>query len=296
MGAGPEACTAAPGLQHLSEACYNSRMWLLFIIAGCSEYDIIGPDGDVFTPTDPSVSTPAPPVPVAEAEAGLDIPDAVADPPWAPSGSGTLDIPTPPEDTGVEIPPTEVYCTSFDDLKDWSTFGDGDWFITKSYLEESKGGLYQTVAHVDDLGGYDRWGLEVSTAFVGSLNDFAGFVFAADPMAETFYAVRWDDPNDAYNRHEPPGAIDLSRCAGANCYVAALDRSAPLVIPADGTWVTWSLTVDGDLVEVEWNGTVVFSQSVPEVAGVGPGVVGLYSNDNDGGVFYDDFCAWVEKS
>jgi len=37
----------------------------------------------------------------------------------------------------------------------------------------------------------------------------------------------------------------------------------------------------------------VFDQYIEAAVGRGPRQVGLYSNDNDGGVQYDDFCLWV---
>ena len=33
---------------------------------------------------------------------------------------------------------------------------------------------------------------------------------------------------------------------------------------------------------------------LPGMEGHGPGVVGLYSNDNDGGAWFDNFCVWGE--
>ena len=44
------------------------------------------------------------------------------------------------------------------------------------------------------------------------------------------------------------------------------------------------------------DGTSVLTATVPEVDGTGPGVVGVYSDDNDGGVWFDNYCVWVEGS
>ena len=46
--------------------------------------------------------------------------------------------------------------------------------------------------------------------------------------------------------------------------------------------------------EVTVDGFTALKASVPEIAGSGPGVVGLYSNDNDGGVWFDNFCVWID--
>ena len=61
-----------------------------------------------------------------------------------------------------------------------------------------------------------------------------------------------------------------------------------LTFPSDGSFAQWQLNVDGEFVEIVWEGQVVFSQNVPGI--FGPGLVGLYSNDNDGGIFYDNMC------
>ena len=58
--------------------------------------------------------------------------------------------------------------------------------------------------------------------------------------------------------------------------------------PSGSAAVQLRMEVHGELLNVYWNGILAFSQVVSGIQG--PGVVGLYSNDNDGGVIYDDFC------
>ena len=50
--------------------------------------------------------------------------------------------------------------------------------------------------------------------------------------------------------------------------------------------------VVGDVIRVERDGLRILETSVSGIGGTGIGKVGVYSNDNDGGVFYDNFCAW----
>ncbi|MBM74187.1 MAG: hypothetical protein CMK59_02195 [Proteobacteria bacterium] len=73
----------------------------------------------------------------------------------------------------------------------------------------------------------------------------------------------------------------------------AADDSADLYIPADKSFVDWSFSVQGEWLSVIWNGQMVFSEQIPGL--YGPGVVGLYSNDNNGGVIYDDFCVLTSQ-
>ena len=95
-----------------------------------------------------------------------------------------------------------------------------------------------------------------------------------------------------------PLALDttLDEYATIDSARGALDASADLYRPADRTFSTLLLRVDGDHVTVEVDGVVALDARVPEAAGSGPGVVGLYSNDNDGVAWFDNFCVWVDDS
>ena len=70
------------------------------------------------------------------------------------------------------------------------------------------------------------------------------------------------------------------------------DSSLDMYAASGSAPIDFRLEVDGGLIQVYWNEMLAFDQ---EVSGfVGPGTVGLYSNDNDGGVIYDDFCIYVD--
>jgi hypothetical protein len=199
------------------------------------------------------------------------------------------DTAPPPDDTGEPL--EEAYCTPFDDFSGWSYTGTGSWHIEEGLLTEGRSGGYAGVAYLSDLGRADSFMIQVDTAWTATANDLTGLAWAVS--GERYYVVRWDDPQDYYNRHDPTGAMDLSFCDGGTCTTLAFDSSADLYWPEDKTFVTWSVTVTGDYLEVVVGNTPALSATVPEIAGTGPGVVGLYSNDNDGGVWFDDFCVWV---
>ena len=198
---------------------------------------------------------------------------------------------TGPTDTG-DPPLEESYCTPFDDFDGWAYLGEGEWYVESGMLTEGRNGLYEAVAYLHDLGAASHFMIQADTAWGPSGNDTSGLVWGLD--GSTYYAARWDDPQNYYDRYDPTGRIDISACDGSGCTELASDASADLYWPEDMSFVTWSVEVDGPAVTVVVNGTTAFSQAVPEVEGSGPGVVGVYSNDNDGGVWFDNFCVWVE--
>jgi hypothetical protein len=134
----------------------------------------------------------------------------------------------------------------------------------------------------------------VDVAWTGSLNDLVGVAWAVD--GRDALVARWDDPQGDYGRYTPTGAIDVATCDEGVCTSLVLDASADLYRPADRTFSTLLLRVDGDHVTVEVDGVVALDARVPEAAGSGPGVVGLYSDDNDGVAWFDNFCVWLDES
>ena len=188
----------------------------------------------------------------------------------------------------------EAYCTPFDDFSDWSYTGSGDWHVEEGMLTEGRGGTYNAIAWLHDLGLSDRFAIQVDIGWTGSLNDIAGVVWGID--GEESLAVLWDDPQNDYQRHRPPGAISLSHCVAGICTALAEDASSNLTRPADKTFATLSVTVEGDQVTATLDGVPVLSATDPSLVGRGPGVVGLYSNDNDGGVWFDEFCVWNDAA
>lgn len=190
---------------------------------------------------------------------------------------------------------TLLYCSSFDNLDGWSALGDGEWLLESGAVTDKRGGAYGAVLYTDDTFGlFDKFRIEVRTAFTGSLNDLAGIAWDVDPDESTYLVMQWDDPQHDYQRHSPPGAMQLTECIDeVTCPILVRDATQPLIWSADGQFVTWSVEVDAGDVTVLWDGLVVFDQFVEAAVGRGPRQVGLYSNDNDGGVQYDDFCLWV---
>ncbi|MFZ5480119.1 MAG: hypothetical protein ACOZNI_25370 [Myxococcota bacterium] len=187
----------------------------------------------------------------------------------------------------------EAYCTPFDDFSGWSYTGTGSWHIEDGILTEGRNGSYAGIAYISDLGGADHFIIEASTAWTPNANDLTGLAWAVN--GERAFIAMWDDPQNYYGRHSPMGQMAIARCTENGCENLAVDDYGDLYWPDDFTFVTWSVEVDGADVTVVVNGNVVLQANLPEVEGTGPKVVGVYSNDNDGGVWFDDFCVWVES-
>ena len=290
---------------------------MLLIATACSEYDLKGEsaaDPGRDTATEPETSTPSEPEPSDDAPS----PDDTADPvdtgdPVEPDPEEDDPVPTEEECNGVDDDgdgeidegfdangngiadclEEETYCTPFDTFEDWSYAGDGNWHIESGVLTEGRGGFYDAIAWLYDLGTADHFAIEVDLAWTGSLNDLAGIAWGVN--GTDAYVVRWDDPQGYYERYTPTGRIDLSYCSEGICTELASDTTQDLYRVADLTFSTMSVDVNGDQVTVTVDGVVALAATAPSVRGTGPGVVGLYSNDNDGGVWFDDFCVWTES-
>ncbi|MEE2752201.1 MAG: hypothetical protein VX519_12285 [Myxococcota bacterium] len=249
-------------------------VWVV-LTAGCSEYNVKGFGEPLEESSDVAGVPEEGPVVDTAVEEGEEEPGDTA------------------VDTAVEEGPLEEeFCTPFDDFDAWSYIGGGNWSVSGGRLYENRGGLYGSVAYAHDVGAASHWRVEVSTAFAGSLNDMAGIVFHIEPSTLSYFIARWDDPQGDYGRHQPGGSMDVLRCVQGVCSPLASSSGVVLLHPADETMVDWSVEVNAGEVTIIWAGQVVFQQVVQGLP-ARPGLVGLYSNDNDGGIIYDDFCVYA---
>ena len=260
-------------------------MWIdLMLLVACSEYNFADKT-TLEEPVEESVETPTETVVETPEDTAVETVEPSEEPV---EEEGDTDLPVAGEET-----PSEDYCTEFSNFDEWTFFGDGNWYVDGGILYENRGGFYASVAYMYDFGNNNAFELYVDTGWQGSLNDLAGFVFNLDPVNETYWLVRIDDPQGDYGRYNPTGRIEVASCNPNDCRVVAHDDSADLYVPANETFVSWGFTVQGQNVNVIWNGQTVFSQTVNGLPSAG--TVGLYSNDNDGGVIYDNFCVYTSQ-
>ncbi len=280
------------GFQGLGVEEMRANFWfVVFGVVACSDYNFIAEESSQTAPNPglgedwggPLVDTSIEEVLEEECNGIDDDGDGEVDEGFDANGNG---IPDCTEEEG--------YCTAFDDFADWSYVGDGNWHIENGVLTEGRGGFYDAVAWTADVGSSSRFYMEVDVAWEGSLNDLAGLAWAVDQ--NRYFAVRWDDPQGDYDRYIPPGGLDLVWCEDGECEVLASDVSKDLTRPATKVFSKFAVAVDGQEVSVIIDGLTALQASVPEILGSGPGVVGLYSNDNDGGVWFDNFCVWVDAA
>ena len=168
-----------------------------------------------------------------------------------------------------------------------------DWDLTGDYLYEESNAA-RTVMYSDDLGELSAFDISVDILHGGDLNNNAGIVFGGDSSG-SYYLVDWYDPNGSYGTG---GEIRLFQCdAGElatdfygnpiDCDVLANDVVSDVNVPI-GAWATLAASIDGEDVVVTLDGEEVLYVTVTD-APLGPRIVGLYSYDNDGGVYYDNF-------
>ena len=188
----------------------------------------------------------------------------------------------------------EVYSYDFDDgaWTDWSyiDLGGGNvpnWRMSGGYLYEASNAA-QTIAYGPDLGDMYSYTITVDTMFGGAATDLSAIVFGMVDEDE-FWLARWHDPTDYYGMFSPPGRISVLQCLLGTCTELAHDDDTTDLSVPYGTWSELSVTVDEDDVYVHLDGVEYAHHAGSGLAPLGAGIVGVYSHDCDGGVYYDNF-------
>jgi hypothetical protein len=158
-----------------------------------------------------------------------------------------------------------------------------NWYCSSGSLVESSN-AGNSAAMLGSFGYQPRYRLSTLVYNGSSGNNAAGFVFAYVD-ASNYYILRWNDPTNYYTtgylsnitlqRMEKGVLRDIGVVAGDSTYAAS-------------AWISLVLTVDGSHFQVDWNGITSYLVADDTAgAAAGPGRVGLYSWDNDSGVYYD---------
>jgi len=188
----------------------------------------------------------------------------------------------------------EVYSYDFDDgaWTDWSSvdLGGGNapnWSMSGGYLFEASNSA-QTIAYGPDLGEMYSYTIAVDTMIGGAATDLSAIVFGMVDSDE-YWLARWFDPTDYYGRFSPPGRLTLVKCLFGTCTELAQDDDTTDLSVGYSAWSELSVTVDGNDVYIHLDGVEYVHYTGSGIAPLGAGIVGLYSNDCDGGVYYDNF-------
>ncbi len=191
------------------------------------------------------------------------------------------------------IDPTP-YSYDFDDAAwtDWSyaDLGGGNvpaWSMSGGTLWE-RSNAAKTIAYGPDLGELDTYTVTVDISFGSTANNDCGIVFAMVD-SDAYWLAKWVDPNDYYGSFDPPGQLSLEECLGGSCTTMATDLGTLDLAVGFGLWSELSVSVDGEDIAIYLDGVEYVSYTAGGLAPLGADIVGLYSRDNDGGVYYDDF-------
>jgi len=171
----------------------------------------------------------------------------------------------------------------------WSTWDLGGstaphWSLTGRYLGESADAA-NAIAYSPFLGELDAYTVSVDIMQMGTSNNASGLAFALEE-SEELLLIEWLDPTGYYGWYSGTGGIVLYEYTGTWTLLASVTTSMDLTRGYE-EWATLGVRVDDDVLRIYLDGDLVLSHTY---AGIlrGPGRVGVWSHDNDGGVYFDD--------
>ncbi|MCB9780269.1 MAG: putative metal-binding motif-containing protein [Alphaproteobacteria bacterium] len=184
-----------------------------------------------------------------------------------------------------------VWSEDFSDGDDWTVvdLGGGNspsWSVSGGIAREASNAADSFLIGPDH-GELDAWTVTVDTAVSGSACNAAGIVFGYEDD-ENYWLASWEDPTDYYGWYDPASEVVLAQCEAGVCEDFATDDGSEDLSFAADSWTTLAVQVDGDTITVWLHGEAVLEYIADGASPMGPGVVGLYTWDNDGGVSYDD--------
>ena len=116
-------------------------------------------------------------------------------------------------------------------------------------------------------------------------NNGVGLVF--DYMSsESLKILVWEDPTGSYEWYDPPSQLTLYELLDGDWTTVATASSDLDLSVDEDEWATLKVQVDSGFVSGFFNGTEVLSGETTVVEG--PGRVGVWTWDNDGGVCFGD--------
>ena len=78
-------------------------------------------------------------------------------------------------------------------------------------------------------------------------------------------------------------------CISGSCSELASDDDSTTIAMDYATWTTIELSVNGSQIQFTVDGTLVLEHNYTGSTPIGADRTGLYSYDNDNGIYFDDF-------
>ncbi len=182
-----------------------------------------------------------------------------------------------------------VYNWGFDEWGDWEVVDFGghnspQWDLDDGAMMEASNNA-NTVVLSPDLGARDSFEVTVDVKNSDRRNNAAGFIFGAEEEG-VFYMVYWEDPSNHYGTGSHVYLLRFG--GGLSDENFGGNDEAISVVQDEPRWITLGARVEGSEVTVSWDGQEIIHATVPEEAPIGINRVGVYSYDNDDGVWYDN--------
>ncbi|MFH1468587.1 MAG: putative metal-binding motif-containing protein [Pseudomonadota bacterium] len=160
------------------------------------------------------------------------------------------------------------------------------WSMSGGTLHEASNAAH-SIAYGPDLGDLYHYTVSAEVMAQGLATNGAALVFGYE-ASDTYLLARWLDPNDYYGSYANRGRVDLYRCDAGTCSVLATDDGSRDLSQPSGTWISMAVEVDDEQVTVVWDGVELLTADLHSRP-IGAAHVGVWTFDNDGGVYYDDF-------
>ena len=159
------------------------------------------------------------------------------------------------------------------------------WTMTGRYLVEQSNAA-NAIAYGPYLGTLDEFTLSVDIMQGGGANHGCGIAYAVDEGDEVLL-IEWRDPTHYYGWWWYPGAIIIYELRGGT-WVALSSVSTAIDLSRDYLeWANLSVTVTGSLIQVYLDDDLVLAHAYAGDLD-GPGRVGVWTWDNDSGVYFDN--------
>jgi hypothetical protein len=165
--------------------------------------------------------------------------------------------------------------------------GSINWNMDGNTLYEDSDSA-MTIAYGPDLGELEAYTISVEVWSGGYYNNALGIAFALQDE-DNYFLLEWDDFNDFYGSYSPGGEVILWECISGSCSELGRDDDSGEIAMDYATWTPIALTVDGSEISFAVDGSVVFEHTYTGSIPIGADHTGVYSYDNDYGVYFDDF-------